>query len=106
REGPGKCFRLYPESRFEGLDDSTIPEIKRCNLSKVILQLSALGVDDIIGFDLMEKPDRSNWTPNGTSSHRTKGFKGSNLSQSVWLLGRNVNCCINAISGIHLLCAP
>ncbi|KAI3718182.1 hypothetical protein L6452_19039 [Arctium lappa] len=58
REGPGKCFRLYPESRFEGLDDSTVPEIKRCNLSNVILQLSALGVDDIIGFDFMEKPDR------------------------------------------------
>ncbi|XP_024987578.1 pre-mRNA-splicing factor ATP-dependent RNA helicase DEAH10 isoform X2 [Cynara cardunculus var. scolymus] len=58
REGPGKCYRLYPESRFEGLDDSTVPEIKRCNLSNVILQLSALGVDDIIGFDFMEKPDR------------------------------------------------
>nr|KAJ0212274.1 hypothetical protein LSAT_V11C400184800 [Lactuca sativa] len=58
REGAGKCFRLYPESRFEGLDDSTIPEIKRCNLSNVILQLSALGVDDILGFDFMEKPDR------------------------------------------------
>ncbi|MFS8012761.1 putative RNA helicase [Helianthus anomalus] len=50
REGPGKCYRLYPESRFEGLDDSTVPEIKRCNLSNVILQLSALGVDDIIGL--------------------------------------------------------
>lgn len=58
REGPGKCYRLYPESRFEGLDDSTVSEIKRCNLSNVILQLSALGVDDIIGFDFMEKPDR------------------------------------------------
>ncbi|KAJ0521513.1 putative RNA helicase [Helianthus annuus] len=58
REGPGKCYRLYPESRFEGLDDSTVPEIKRCNLSNVILQLSALGVDDIIGFDFLEKPDR------------------------------------------------
>ncbi|GJU49906.1 pre-mRNA-splicing factor ATP-dependent RNA helicase DEAH10, partial [Tanacetum coccineum] len=58
REGPGKCFRLYPESIFEGLDDSTVPEIKRCNLSNVILHLTALGVDDIIGFDFMEKPDR------------------------------------------------
>ncbi|KAL7613521.1 hypothetical protein Lser_V15G06261 [Lactuca serriola] len=58
REGAGKCFRLYPESRFEGHDDSIIPEIKRGNLSNVILQLSALGVDDILGFDIMEKPDR------------------------------------------------
>ncbi|KAK9668204.1 hypothetical protein RND81_13G041200 [Saponaria officinalis] len=58
REGPGKCFRLYPENEFEKLADSTVPEIKRCNLSNVILQLKALGVDDIIGFDFMEKPSR------------------------------------------------
>jgi hypothetical protein len=32
REGPGKCFRLYPENEFEKLEDSTMPEIKRCNL--------------------------------------------------------------------------
>nr|KAJ0193728.1 hypothetical protein LSAT_V11C800448320 [Lactuca sativa] len=55
REGAGKCFCLYPESRFEGHDDSTMPEIKRGNLSN----LSALGVDDILGFDFMEKPDRA-----------------------------------------------
>ncbi|XP_024018248.1 pre-mRNA-splicing factor ATP-dependent RNA helicase DEAH10 [Morus notabilis] len=59
RQGPGKCFRLYPESEFEKLEDSTKPEIKRCNLSNVILQLKALGVDDIIGFDFIEKPSRS-----------------------------------------------
>ncbi|KAL4274485.1 hypothetical protein HN51_057280 [Arachis hypogaea] len=59
REGPGKCFRLYPESEFEKLEDSTKPEIKRCNLSNVILQLKALGVDDILGFDFIEKPSRT-----------------------------------------------
>lgn len=59
REGPGKCFRLYPESEFWKLMDSTVPEIKRCNLSNVVLQLKALGFDDIIGFDFMEKPSRS-----------------------------------------------
>ena len=58
REGPGKCFRLYPENEFEKLEDSTMPEIKRCNLSNVILQLKALGVDDILGFDFIEKPSR------------------------------------------------
>ncbi|KAJ6823114.1 pre-mRNA-splicing factor ATP-dependent RNA helicase DEAH10 [Iris pallida] len=58
REGPGKCFRLYPESEFGKLIDSTVPEIKRCNLSNVVLQLKTLGIDDIIGFDFMEKPSR------------------------------------------------
>ncbi|KAG0469516.1 hypothetical protein HPP92_016216 [Vanilla planifolia] len=58
REGPGKCFRLYPESEFGKLVNSTVPEIKRCSLSSVVLQLKALGIDDIIGFDFMEKPSR------------------------------------------------
>ncbi|KAI8015003.1 hypothetical protein LOK49_LG05G00569 [Camellia lanceoleosa] len=54
REGPGKCFRLYPEIEFEKLRDSTIPEITQCNLSNVILQLKALGVDDIFGVDAID----------------------------------------------------
>uniref|UniRef100_A0A803QX28 RNA helicase n=1 Tax=Cannabis sativa TaxID=3483 RepID=A0A803QX28_CANSA len=58
RDGAGKCFRLYPESEFDKLENSTKPEIKRCNLANVILQLKALGVDDIIGFDFIEKPSR------------------------------------------------
>ncbi|RLN13544.1 hypothetical protein C2845_PM09G06350 [Panicum miliaceum] len=59
REGPGKCFRLFQESEFDKLVDSTVPEIKRCNLSNVVLQLKALEIDDIIGFDFMEKPSRT-----------------------------------------------
>ncbi|KAI5678910.1 hypothetical protein M9H77_09860 [Catharanthus roseus] len=58
REGPGKCYRLYPESEFEKFENSTTPEIKRCDLSNVILQLKALGIDDIAGFDFIEKPNR------------------------------------------------
>ncbi|KAM0879890.1 hypothetical protein ACQ4PT_033938 [Festuca glaucescens] len=59
REGPGKCFRLFQECEFDTLAESTVPEIKRCNLSNVVLQLKALGIDDIIGFDFMEKPSRT-----------------------------------------------
>uniref|UniRef100_A0ACD5XRQ4 Uncharacterized protein n=1 Tax=Avena sativa TaxID=4498 RepID=A0ACD5XRQ4_AVESA len=59
REGPGKCFRLFQECEFDKLAESTVPEIKRCNLSNVVLQLKALGIDDIIGFDFMEKPSRA-----------------------------------------------
>ncbi|CAH2033893.1 unnamed protein product [Thlaspi arvense] len=59
REGPGKCFHLYQEREFEKLEDSTTPEIKRCNLSNVILQLKSLGIDDILGFDFIDKPSRS-----------------------------------------------
>ncbi|KAM3341197.1 pre-mRNA-splicing factor ATP-dependent RNA helicase DEAH10 isoform X1 [Capsicum galapagoense] len=59
RDGPGKCYRLYQESFFEKLTDSTLPEIKRCDLSNVVLQLKALGIDDVVNFDFIEKPDRT-----------------------------------------------
>ncbi|CAK9228491.1 unnamed protein product [Sphagnum troendelagicum] len=59
REAPGKCFRLYTEDSFAKLDDTTVPEIKRCNLANVVLQLKALGIDDVLGFDFMDKPSRT-----------------------------------------------
>ncbi|XP_031492999.1 pre-mRNA-splicing factor ATP-dependent RNA helicase DEAH10-like isoform X1 [Nymphaea colorata] len=58
REGPGKCFRLYTEDEFDKLKDSTEPEIKRCSLSNVVLQLKAFGFDDVLGFDFIDKPSR------------------------------------------------
>ncbi|OAE32001.1 hypothetical protein AXG93_2772s1100 [Marchantia polymorpha subsp. ruderalis] len=59
REGPGKCFRLYTVEAFNQLQDATVPEIKRCNLASVMLQLKALGIDDVLGFDFMDKPSRA-----------------------------------------------
>ena len=29
REAPGVCYRLYPDSEFQNLDEETEPEIKR-----------------------------------------------------------------------------
>lgn len=56
REQPGTCYRLYTEETFEELQEHTIPEIKRCNLSGVILQLLAIGISDILSFDFMDPP--------------------------------------------------
>lgn len=51
RVRPGKCFRLYPESEFEKLMPATVPEIQRTNLASVVLQLKALGVNNVVKFD-------------------------------------------------------
>ena len=56
RERAGKCFRLYTENTFVELSDTTIPEIQRCNLENVILQMKAIGIEDIIGFPFIERP--------------------------------------------------
>lgn len=56
REREGYCYRLYTEESFLALPDTTIPEIQRCNLSSVLLQLLAIGISDILSFDFMDPP--------------------------------------------------
>jgi len=56
RECPGICYRLYPEDSFRHLDENTVPEIKRCNLRSVVLNLLAMGLRDVISFDFMSPP--------------------------------------------------
>ncbi|KAL1856034.1 hypothetical protein Plec18170_003902 [Paecilomyces lecythidis] len=56
RTKPGKCFRLYTEQSYENLPDATVPEIQRSNLAPVILQLKALGIDNIVRFDFLSPP--------------------------------------------------
>ncbi|XP_031713436.1 ATP-dependent RNA helicase DHX33 [Anarrhichthys ocellatus] len=56
REDSGSCYRLYTEQEFDNLAPMTVPEIQRCNLSGVMLQLMALGIPDVMNFDFMSKP--------------------------------------------------
>jgi len=59
RTGPGKCIRLYTEQFFETqMPKITVPEILRVNLSSTILTLKSMGIDDVLEFDFMEKPER------------------------------------------------
>jgi ATP-dependent RNA helicase DDX35 len=56
RTAPGKCYRLYTEDDSDDLAAATVPEIQRSNLSQVILQLKALGIDNIARFDFISPP--------------------------------------------------
>lgn len=56
REQSGFCFRLYTESTFDGLKENIVPEILRCNLSMVALQLRAMGISSIMEFEFMNQP--------------------------------------------------
>ncbi|KAK6023505.1 helicase protein, partial [Ostertagia ostertagi] len=53
---PGKAYRLYPESQYEKLCEGTIPEIQRCHLAPVILQLKALGIQNVHKFHYLSRP--------------------------------------------------
>ncbi|KAK8161030.1 P-loop containing nucleoside triphosphate hydrolase protein [Phyllosticta citrichinensis] len=56
RTKPGKCYRLYTEQVYESLPNATVPEIQRSNLAPTILQLKALGIDNIARFDYLTPP--------------------------------------------------
>ena len=56
RTKPGKCYRLYTQSAYEDLPEATVPEIQRSNLAPILLQLKALGIDNILRFDFLTPP--------------------------------------------------
>lgn len=56
RTQPGKCFRLYTQRSYTNLPATTTPEIQRSNLAPVVLQLKALGIDNIVRFDFLSPP--------------------------------------------------
>jgi len=58
RETSGVCYRLYTEDDYFKFHDSNIPEIKRADLSSVILQMKALGIHDVHKFEYLERPSK------------------------------------------------
>lgn len=62
RTSAGKCFRLYPSSvlptrnKASPMPLTTPPELTRSDISLYILQLKALGIDNVAKFDFMSPP--------------------------------------------------
>ncbi|KAF0682799.1 Aste57867_25098 [Aphanomyces stellatus] len=57
RTGPGKCYRLYTENAYKNeMLPTAVPEIQRSNLGTVVLQLKAMGINDLMGFDFLDPP--------------------------------------------------
>lgn len=57
RTRPGKCFRLYTAKSFHSaLQPNTYPEILRCNLGSIVLNMKKMGIEDLVNFDFVEPP--------------------------------------------------
>ncbi|MES1921174.1 hypothetical protein MHBO_002743 [Bonamia ostreae] len=56
RMSPGKCFRLCTENDFALLQKENVPEIQRTKMTEPILQLKALGIDNIANFEFFSPP--------------------------------------------------
>lgn len=57
RTAPGVCVRLWTEAEHAKRPLQELPEVKRLDLSEVVLTLKASGIDDVFGFPWLEKPD-------------------------------------------------
>ena len=57
RIAPGTCYRLYTSDDFDKMSDHLAPEIKRCNLDSVLMQLIAISSDNVKNFEFLERPE-------------------------------------------------
>lgn len=57
RTAPGVCVRLWTEREHGQRAPQELPEVKRLDLSEVVLTLKASGIDDIATFPWLEKPE-------------------------------------------------
>ena len=62
RTSAGKCFRLYPASMIPTRNPRSVmpittpPELTRSDVTLYLLQLKALGIDNLAKFDFMSPP--------------------------------------------------
>ncbi len=57
RTAPGICRRLWTAREHESRPAHDLPEVKRLDLSEVVLTLKASGIVDLAGFAWFERPD-------------------------------------------------
>jgi ATP-dependent helicase HrpB len=62
RTAPGVCMRLWSREEHSHRAPQELPEIKRLDLSEVVLTLKASGVEDLRKFRWLEKPDEISLT--------------------------------------------
>ncbi|KAJ1506208.1 DEAH-box ATP-dependent RNA helicase prp22, partial [Coelomomyces lativittatus] len=57
RTAPGKAYRLYSLETYQSeFPEETVPEIQRTSLLETILNLKALHIDDVLGFEFLDPP--------------------------------------------------
>jgi len=56
RTGPGHCYRLYSAALYQKLQEYSDPEICTAPLEQTLLQLKAVGVEDLLRFPYVTRP--------------------------------------------------
>lgn len=56
RMQPGKCYRLYSKEQYNQLEQYNVPDIVRGNFVNYLINLKALGINDISSIDFIDSP--------------------------------------------------
>ena len=46
-------YCIHTEESYKSLDTTTLPEVQRSSMAPVVLQLKALGIDNVLRFDYL-----------------------------------------------------
>jgi ATP-dependent RNA helicase HrpA len=57
RTAPGVCYRMYTRKDYDSRPMYTVEEIKRTDLSEVVLRMAELGVREFEAFDFLSPPE-------------------------------------------------
>ncbi|KAI6215648.1 putative ATP-dependent RNA helicase DHX33 [Aphelenchoides besseyi] len=61
RTSTGRCFRLYSKEVYDKMSEATTPEIRRSNLSEVLMNLITVGIRTPQQIDLLDNPTEREW---------------------------------------------
>lgn len=93
REAPGFCYRLYTETTFQKLKENSEPEILHCPLTSVVLELLAMGVNDLLTFDFLSAPSEEGLVSALEQLYQLGGVEGGGeggvkLTELGWKMSR------------------
>ena len=58
RTGPGHCYRLYSSAVFQDFEDHARPDIQSRPVNDVVLQLKAMGKQNVSEFPFPSPPEK------------------------------------------------
>ena len=90
RTAPGYCLRLFTKVEGEGRPLFELPEVRRADLCQTVLELKAMGVEDLRAFPWFEVPEEARLVASAETLWRLGALSGPGLDGVITALGRKL----------------
>lgn len=78
---PGKCFRMWSLATHDRLKAHRIPEIEETDLSSLVLELAAWGVEDVLSLDWVTPPPRGTVLQASELLHELEALEDNKITE-------------------------